>query len=54
MRFADIFLSTHEINVSKLNLKNLILRRGVTSVEKSVSPPTSNRGGKVNLEIDID
>ena len=41
MRFVDIFLSTLKINVAKLNLKNGMLGRGVTSVETSVYPPTA-------------
>jgi len=36
LRFADIFLSTRKINVSKLNLKNRISRRSVTRRETNI------------------
>ena len=41
MRFVDNFLSNLKINVAKLNLRNRILRRSVTSVETRVYPPTA-------------
>jgi hypothetical protein len=50
MRFADIFLSTRKINMKKLNLRNRCYD-GVSRVYRQVF---TNRGGNVNLEIDID
>jgi len=54
MRFVDIFLSIHKINVSELNLKRPNVTTQCHCVQTSVYPLTTVTGGKVNIELRID